>query len=884
MTIHNGTLPSALALEDKSVCSSSHSRHPNTIAITTSTSTEVLVWLRLMNSYDFDMWKASLIEGCESGPPEHPSIYRENLEFRANLDNHDEYSEAAADADNNDDVEYVVRPNQRELELLSIQELQSLMEDREISIQGCIDREDMIEKLITHNKSSTKVAHLSRDHTSIPNLIDSIENEAQKFVVHLEVQSSLLARELIDPKSREGKQYHKKVYNDLDSINCFVPLPSDHRINVHPSLHWENRATELALVLATGVPVNIPVLPDHTWFIIDSSWYRHWSIFVSSHRRMASPGPIDNLWMLNPRTSRPFSQLTEETDTKKGDFRRVTPKIWFMFEEWYGGGPRIFTTGPPIEDSKRWKVEHLNCPKYIRQEPVRYKDSSVKVVVESVFEEFEEFESGYDKNPFETAFTPAEDSDENFVGSEQILENLENQELTRTARSPKKIINVANNSPFVPKDKAHPLIHEISETLASVSLNEVIASPSEAIEQERTPFETANEMITIDINTDKGDTGIRRRFTQLWEELLVDDLNVDLGQSPSTLKDDKFPIEEISSENASPVVVASPSFYYGDVYHNEVLSQSFNTAYFAPPGGTSTTSLYTKQVSSVNSYNPFDDEDGILSYSPLGTSTDDVTVIVKQQHSSDFTEVQTLSHDSSTSPTTDGISNESAPIDIDVLNSSANAGLMIYSTEDQLQQRHNEKSITEASTLSSLHYSQIVEHEKLINSLRTEIDMLKKSANIYVDNLSSNGELDSCKINRESLISTLDQDAKADTNSGSSDDSFSSIDDLNYLNHSQPSQYVVSEVLAQESAEGSQVFMSPHDIDEDSIENRTLLYASVTTDKNTSYSQYFSDTSQDVFSPDFVHKKVRNTIPPRAKKDFLPLHVLPFASNFKKPT
>ena len=55
--------------------------------------------------------------------------------------------------------------------------------------------------------------------------------------------------------------------------------------------------------------------------------FRHWVTFVSSSRRMAPPGPIDNLWMIQPKTDTPFLFMVEDTDDKRGDFRRVPPQV-----------------------------------------------------------------------------------------------------------------------------------------------------------------------------------------------------------------------------------------------------------------------------------------------------------------------------------------------------------------------------------------------------------------------------------------------------------------------------------------------------------------------------------------------------------------------------
>lgn len=87
------------------------------------------------------------------------------------------------------------------------------------------------------------------------------------------------------------------------------------------------RAQELMLVMSTGTPVNLPVLPGQQWFIIDATWFRHWIAFVSSSRRMAPPGPIDNLWMINPHTDMPYELMKEDTDESPGDFRRVPPQV-----------------------------------------------------------------------------------------------------------------------------------------------------------------------------------------------------------------------------------------------------------------------------------------------------------------------------------------------------------------------------------------------------------------------------------------------------------------------------------------------------------------------------------------------------------------------------
>ena len=113
------------------------------------------------------------------------------------------------------------------------------------------------------------------------------------------------------------------------------PYPSELRSRSHPSMKWDVRSKELTLVMSTGIPICAPVSEGHQWFIIDAHWFRHWIEFVSSERRMSAPGPIDNLWMLNPVTDKPYTLLTEDTDDVRGDFRRVTPQVCFSIIDRY---------------------------------------------------------------------------------------------------------------------------------------------------------------------------------------------------------------------------------------------------------------------------------------------------------------------------------------------------------------------------------------------------------------------------------------------------------------------------------------------------------------------------------------------------------------------
>jgi hypothetical protein len=867
MTVHLGSLPSALSLDDKFVCSSSHSRHPATIALA-NTSGEVYIWLRFAHSQDYDQWKALLIEACEVASAKQNDVEKQNKigsdAHRHGLDDdsEDESAEVAQDEE-----------NRMDLELLNVQELKSLMVERSISIQGCIDREDMIENIIAsekwHKKSSisSPIENVRQDDTFdvsrdiLTNRIDTVHNQARNLSVHLEVQSHLLSSERSNrPRSANIILPHANCYDGLDDVNCFVPLPSEHLIKVHPCLHWESRAQELALVLATGVPVNAPVLPGSIWFIIDSSWYRQWSTFVTSRRRMSSPGPINNMWMVNPRTGKPFSQLIEELDTKKGDFRRVTPQIWVMFEKWYGGGPRIFTTDPPVEDSRRWKVEYSSCPEYAFQGLNSFRKFHPDVEIKSsVFEEFERLDNKLGNDPFESVFPVSiggRFEDELKSSSITISPANETTEDPRRARSSKKqIIITASDPPFVPKDKAHPLIHEISETLASVSVSDVRNNTTQDIDI--TPSSVGGE----------NKVPSSRRFSQLWEELLVDDSSTAIA-TPTTKKEN-----HLVDRTVFPSAIDTTSLSYGEIYESKNIMPCSNPAYsismtirsecqkppldvntfnpFDDTGGILSSSLVgTSKPLDIDTFNPFDDQEGILSYIPTGISNEEfVSDPLDKLFSVEIGLNQSSTH----------TSQENTNFDPRALKKKSEA------TDGNL-------SICIDDSVLSLRHEKIIEQENLIRSLQAELEFLK-SQNVSINPSIS----DSHMVSSIKSVDRIVEEVDFGTNSNCSDDSFSSVDDLNYLNLSRTSCQVVSEVMVHESTKGLQDFSSPHDFNDDSLASGSFLYTKILASTTTPPS--FSDTSQEILSPYFVLKRARNPMPTRAKKDFLPLNVFPFAKN-----
>jgi hypothetical protein len=60
--------------------------------------------------------------------------------------------------------------------------------------------------------------------------------------------------------------------------------------------------------------------------------------------------------MISSKSNQPIVGLREDRDNDEGDYRRVTPHVWSLFEEWYGGGPAISVVGPPSQLVARWVV------------------------------------------------------------------------------------------------------------------------------------------------------------------------------------------------------------------------------------------------------------------------------------------------------------------------------------------------------------------------------------------------------------------------------------------------------------------------------------------------------------------------------------------------
>ena len=190
----------------------------------------------------------------------------------------------------------------------------------------------------------------SRTRAHAEALVQAVDDVSKEFSKQIEAQASGYVRKSKMLQLLRSNKVSNKV-TGASFHHSLSPYPSE-----HPAIKWDMRAEELMLVQATGTPVNKPMAPGEQWFIIDATWFKHWITFVASSRRRAPPGPIDNLWMINPLTEVPYEHMIEDSDENSGDFRRVPPQIWELFELWYGGGPAISVLGPPSEDTRRWTV------------------------------------------------------------------------------------------------------------------------------------------------------------------------------------------------------------------------------------------------------------------------------------------------------------------------------------------------------------------------------------------------------------------------------------------------------------------------------------------------------------------------------------------------
>ncbi|KAK2958079.1 putative NLR Family CARD Domain Containing protein [Blattamonas nauphoetae] len=72
------------------------------------------------------------------------------------------------------------------------------------------------------------------------------------------------------------------------------------------------------------------------WCLIDEHWLAKWRLFVSQNSTSPPPGPITNHRLVNPVTNDPHPGMI-----KLYDYRGVSPQVWKLFHDIYGGGPEI---------------------------------------------------------------------------------------------------------------------------------------------------------------------------------------------------------------------------------------------------------------------------------------------------------------------------------------------------------------------------------------------------------------------------------------------------------------------------------------------------------------------------------------------------------------
>jgi serine/threonine protein kinase len=161
-------------------------------------------------------------------------------------------------------------------------------------------------------------------------LVQAVDDASRDLSRQIEAQSNAYLRKSGLLQILRGGNLDNPI-SSRSFDHSLSPYPSEIKTRVHPAVKWDKRVQELMTVMATSTPVNSPIREGQMWFVVDASWYKHWIYFVSSSRRVAPPGPIDNLWMINPLTDRPYEQVIEDTDTRQGDFRRVPPQVIRFF-------------------------------------------------------------------------------------------------------------------------------------------------------------------------------------------------------------------------------------------------------------------------------------------------------------------------------------------------------------------------------------------------------------------------------------------------------------------------------------------------------------------------------------------------------------------------
>ena len=150
---------------------------------------------------------------------------------------------------------------------------------------------------------------------------------------------------------------------------------------------------------------------------------------------------------------------------------------------WYGGGPAISVTGPAVSDSRRWKINHSPLPDYLH----RLYTSNNACLENDVLSDpiLDALDSSTD--PFKDAFN----SNSNEIEKKSVDTDPQNNSnlngIDYDSSSEKYV--------FVPKNRANPLIHEISEVLAHKDINE--DSSMNSLENQSIPHEIKADFLAL---------------------------------------------------------------------------------------------------------------------------------------------------------------------------------------------------------------------------------------------------------------------------------------------------------------------------------------------------------------------------------------------------
>lgn len=315
-------------------------RYTYTFALQKRDTLEIVLWLRFKTLEKFDEFKLAINEFTDPAIPEPGTTGEAAARYRASLTKSVQARDylkrgsmlSGVSVFGGDDLASRMKASKKTA--ATRQERKEMLEEGSIVPDAGSDGE---------GKSAHPLQSLAWDQHQ--RAVEAVDAAAQRVMYSLQSQGIVYRR---STAIRCGWSYGKG--------GSLAPYPSEKRAAIHPGKKWDARAEEFLRVIKTGRPLSSKVEFGEQWFVVDASWFRHWKRFISSTRRMVPPPPIDNLWMVSSSSSCLIEGLIEDTDDAEGDFRVVTPQIWTLFEELYGGGPPISFVGPPVGDVNRWTV------------------------------------------------------------------------------------------------------------------------------------------------------------------------------------------------------------------------------------------------------------------------------------------------------------------------------------------------------------------------------------------------------------------------------------------------------------------------------------------------------------------------------------------------